>query len=141
MSGRLGLRKKKGRKPAKIMTNSSNLNKRSSTKGTRTPNEEAGEEGEEVAEELLGVHALVKINSKTNNNRPQGLLRNVPHLPLPPSFLAKSLPPSSSLMSLVRFIRTSQMPSLWHTASVPSLPLKWLKGLKSLKGLKRNKGR
>ena len=128
--------------PHLFNNNSSNLNKRSSsTKGTRTLNEEVGEEGEEVAEEPLEAHSLVKTNSKTNNNRPQGLLRNVLHLPLPPSFLAKSLPPLSSLMFLVRFIRTSLTPSLWHTALAPSLPLKWLKGLKSSRGLKRNKGR
>jgi len=76
--------------PHLFNNNSSNLNKRSSsTKGIRTLNEEVGEEGEEVAEEPLEAHALVKTNSKTNNNRPQGLLRNVLHLPLLPSFLAK----------------------------------------------------
>jgi len=111
------------------------------SKGTRTLNEEVGEEDVEATEEPLGVHTLVKINSKTSNNRPQGLLRNMPHLPLPPSSLAKLLPQSLSLMSLVRSIRISPMPSLWHTALVPSLPLKRLKGLKSSRGLKRNKGR
>jgi len=49
--------------------------------GTRTLNEEVGEEDEEAAEEPSGEHALAKTN-KTSNNRPQGLLKSVPHLPL-----------------------------------------------------------
>ena len=119
--------------------NSSNLNKRSSIKGTRTLNKEVGEEDEEVVEEPLGEHAPARI-SKTNNNRPQGLLKNALLLPLPPSFLGRLPLLSSFLISLVRSTRTSQTPSLWHTALVVSLPLKRLKGLRSLKGLKRNRG-
>jgi len=75
------------------------------------------------------------------NNRLQGLLRNVPRLPLPLLFLARSPPPSSSLMSLVQFIRTSPTLSLWHIALVPSLPSKRLKGSKLSREPKRNKGR
>jgi len=108
MSGRLGLRKKKGRKPAKIMTRSNNnnnnsLNKRNRNRGTRTLKEEDGEEVEEVVEEPLGGHVLEKTSS-TNNNRPQGLLKNVLHLPPPPSFLARLPLPSLFLMFLVRSI-------------------------------------
>jgi len=117
--------------------NSSNLNKRSSTKGTRTPNEEVGEEDVEDVEELLGERALVKTN-KTSNNRPQGLLRNAPHLPLPPLFLARSPLLSSSLTFPIRSTRTSPTPSPWHTVLVLSPPSKRLKGLESLRGLKRN---
>jgi len=89
--------------PLHSNNNNSNLNKRSTTKETRTLNEEVGEEDEEAAEEPSGVHALEKINNKTRNNRPQGLSRNMPCLPLPPSSLARSLPLLSSLIFLVRF--------------------------------------
>jgi len=70
---------------------------------TRTLNEEVGEEDEEVVEELSGEHTLASTN-RTNNNRPQGLLKSTLHpLPLPLS-LARSLPPLSFLMFLVRSI-------------------------------------
>ena len=126
--------------PHQFNNNNNNLNKRNRGMATRTLNEEVGEEDEEVVEEPSGEHALART-SKISNNRPQGPSKSAPHLPPLPLFLARSLPPSSFLMSLVRFIRTSLTPSLWHTALVPSLPLKWLKGLKSSKELKRNKGR
>jgi len=120
--------------------NNSNLNKRSSIKGTRTLNKEVGEEVEEVTEEPLGVCALVKTN-KTSNNKAQGLLKSAPHLLLLLLFLARSPLQSSSLTFPVRSTRTLPTLSLWHTASVPSLPSKQSKGLKSLRGPKRNKGR
>jgi len=63
---------------------------RNKNRGTRTK-EEVGEEDEEAEEEPLEEHALEKIN-RTSNNRPQGLSRNVPRLPLPPLSLARSLP-------------------------------------------------
>ena len=91
--------------PRHFNNNSSNLNKRSSNRATRTLNEEVGEEDEEDVEELSGGHAPAKIN-KTNNNRPQGLLKNVLRLPLLPSFLVKLPLLSSFLTSLVRSTRT-----------------------------------
>jgi len=126
--------------PRHSNNNSSNLSKRSSIKGTRTLNEEVGEEDEEVVEEPLGEHALAKTN-KTSNNRPQGLLKNAPHLLLLLLFLARSLPLSSSLISLAQSIQTSPMPFPWPIVSASSPPSKWSKGSKLLKGLKRNKGR
>jgi len=128
-----------GPPPHHSNNNSSNLNKRSNIKGTRTLNEEVGEEGEEVMEEPLEGHALARTN-KTNNNRPQGLLKSAPHLLLPPLFLEKSPLPLSSLTFPVRFTRTLPTPSLWLIVLELSLPLKRLKGLKSLRGLKRNRG-
>jgi len=55
--------------------NNNNLNKRNRNRGTRTLIEEVGEEDEEVVEEALEERALERIN-KTNNNRPQGPLKN-----------------------------------------------------------------
>ena len=125
--------------PHRSNNNSSNLSKRSSIKGTRTPNEEVGEADVEVVEELLGEHALAKTN-KTSNNRLQGLLKSVPHLLLLLLFLARSLPPSSSLIFLAQSIQTSPTPFAWPIVSASSPPSRRSKGSKLLKGLGRNKG-
>jgi len=108
--------------------------------GNQNPQQGGWRGGQGGREEPLGEHALAKINNRTSNNRPQGPLKNMPHLLPLPLFLARLLPPSSFLTSLVRFIQTLQMPSPWHTALVLNLLLKRLKGLRSLKGLKRNRG-
>jgi len=96
--------------PCRSNNNNNNLNKRNRDRATRTLNEEVGEEDVESEEEPSEGHTLARTN-RTSNNRQQGLLKSTLHLPPLPLSSARSLLPSSFLMSLVRSIQTSPTPS------------------------------